>query len=273
MANILQISFTVKFKDRIWISLMLHCTSAWRRRMVVAAQDALALCRMRAAIILHKNCPLQTSWWTSLCQIGALHSPCRGPLPALLKSTAKSHSTNIARSFAPLQRSLPSIYHFQVLPSTSKSLPQVLHSQRIHHFLAPELLACDGTKRSRHSSLLAQSRSKPEHGSDGLNSAAPPPSTDLPSFSTQAIEWPSPNAEAELAALEPLDCIFVLGGGQRNNGDVPVWVQKRLDATYRAYVAQDKRCPIVVMGGGTSHKPPVLNKGEDPPSSNEHIAA
>jgi hypothetical protein len=84
----------------------------------------------------------------------------------------------------------------------------------------------------------------------------------FPPFSTSAINWPSSSADSELAALEPLDCIFVLAGGQTHDGGVPLWVQRRLDAAYVAYVAQGRGCPIVVMGGGTPHRPPVLNKGE-----------
>lgn len=116
----------------------------------------------------------------------------------------------------------------------------------------------NSTQRSAQAGNLTKCKS-----ASGKGASAPALDDDpFPPFSTSAINWPSSSADSELAALEPLDCIFVLAGGQTHDGGVPLWVQRRLDAAYVAYVAQGRTCPIVVMGGGTPHRPPVLNKGE-----------
>lgn len=53
--------------------------------------------------------------------------------------------------------------------------------------------------------------------------------------------------------------IFVLAGGLDNLGRNHPWVKDRLDVAYRLY--QLKKRKIIILGGGTYHKPPHLNKG------------
>lgn len=55
------------------------------------------------------------------------------------------------------------------------------------------------------------------------------------------------------------DAIMVLAGGQLPDGGVPEWVQRRLDASLHLYRAHGASCPIVCLGGGTPHRPPVFN--------------
>eukprot|EP00897_Mesotaenium_endlicherianum_P000195 jgi/Mesen1/10176/ME000076S09684 len=52
------------------------------------------------------------------------------------------------------------------------------------------------------------------------------------------------------------DAIMVLAGGQTEDGGVPVWVQKRLDVALSLH--RKYGCPIVCLGGGTPHRPPVI---------------
>lgn len=53
------------------------------------------------------------------------------------------------------------------------------------------------------------------------------------------------------------DAIFVLAGGIDNNGLVFPWVKRRLDVAREIYNNQPSK--IICMGGGTYHKPPILN--------------
>lgn len=52
--------------------------------------------------------------------------------------------------------------------------------------------------------------------------------------------------------------IFVLAGGLDNLGRNHPWVKDRLDIAYRLY--EIKRRKIIILGGGTYHKPPHLNR-------------
>lgn len=54
------------------------------------------------------------------------------------------------------------------------------------------------------------------------------------------------------------DAIMILGGGLNDNGSLPEWVQRRLDTGSGLYQHYGARCPIVCLGGGTPHKPDVL---------------
>ena len=56
--------------------------------------------------------------------------------------------------------------------------------------------------------------------------------------------------------------IFVLAGGLQENGEVHSFVKRRLDKAIEIYneIIEYKPCKIIVMGGGTYHKPPVLNE-------------
>lgn len=55
--------------------------------------------------------------------------------------------------------------------------------------------------------------------------------------------------------------IFVLAGGLQENGEVHEFVKTRLDKAIEIYnkIIESRPCKIIVMGGGTYHKPPILN--------------
>eukprot|EP00270_Netrium_digitus_P000813 TRINITY_DN10913_c0_g1_i2.p1 TRINITY_DN10913_c0_g1~~TRINITY_DN10913_c0_g1_i2.p1 ORF type:complete len:371 (+),score=63.32 TRINITY_DN10913_c0_g1_i2:132-1244(+) len=99
--------------------------------------------------------------------------------------------------------------------------------------------------------------------------------------SSHYLAYTSCSADEPLLPFAP-DTIFVLAGGQLSNGDAPEWVKRRLDASiaiHRRYqsIWADRRGggsgggvgngwsvqtqvgpPIVCLGGGTPHRPPVL---------------
>ena len=52
--------------------------------------------------------------------------------------------------------------------------------------------------------------------------------------------------------------IFILAGGQIKNGSINNWVKKRLDLGLQI-VSQNETAIIYCIGGGTYHKPPILN--------------
>jgi len=52
--------------------------------------------------------------------------------------------------------------------------------------------------------------------------------------------------------------IFILAGGQICNGSVNSWVKKRLDLGLEI-ASQNETSMIYCIGGGTYHKPPILN--------------
>lgn len=57
--------------------------------------------------------------------------------------------------------------------------------------------------------------------------------------------------------------VIVLAGGLQDNGEVHEFVKLRLDKAIEIYNEIHKNgevCKIVAMGGGTYHKPPVLNE-------------
>lgn len=56
-----------------------------------------------------------------------------------------------------------------------------------------------------------------------------------------------------------LDVIFVLAGGLTDNGEVHEWVTRRLDLAYSIYKNISIKPKIICLGGGTYHKPPILN--------------
>ena len=59
----------------------------------------------------------------------------------------------------------------------------------------------------------------------------------------------------------PIQYIFVLAGGLQDNGEVHEFVKIRLDKAIELYnyYSDFQQCKIIVMGGGTYHKPPILN--------------
>jgi len=52
--------------------------------------------------------------------------------------------------------------------------------------------------------------------------------------------------------------VFVLAGGLDNLGRNHPWVKDRLDVAYRLY--EIKKRKIIILGGGTYHKPPHINR-------------
>ena len=55
-----------------------------------------------------------------------------------------------------------------------------------------------------------------------------------------------------------IDGIFVLAGGLNDRGLCHPWVIRRLNLAYQIHLSTNK--PIFCLGGGTYHKPPILNK-------------
>ena len=60
----------------------------------------------------------------------------------------------------------------------------------------------------------------------------------------------------------PIQYIFVLAGGLQDNGEVHEFVKIRLDKAIELYNQHIvfQPCKIIVMGGGTYHKAPILNE-------------
>ena len=58
--------------------------------------------------------------------------------------------------------------------------------------------------------------------------------------------------------------IVVLAGGLKETGEVHDFVKYRLDKASEIFWEEIKKrnCKIICMGGGTYHKPPILNKGK-----------
>ena len=54
------------------------------------------------------------------------------------------------------------------------------------------------------------------------------------------------------------DIILILAGGLDQNGNVYEWVRRRLDLSIELF--NKKNVPIICLGGGTYHKPPILNE-------------
>lgn len=54
------------------------------------------------------------------------------------------------------------------------------------------------------------------------------------------------------------DVILVLAGGLKKDGIINEWVKNRLDDAI--FLFNKKNVPIICLGGGTYHKPPVLNE-------------
>ena len=80
----------------------------------------------------------------------------------------------------------------------------------------------------------------------------PPKGVEIPTFSSS-----EPSAEG-------YDAIFVLGGGLLPKGEVPPWVVRRLEGALQLHQNSKRRSgkqrgtPIVLLGAGTPHKPPVI---------------
>ena len=61
-------------------------------------------------------------------------------------------------------------------------------------------------------------------------------------------------------SLKDISCnhVFVLAGGQISDGTVNQWVESRLDIAIQIY--KKNKCNIYCIGGGTYHRPSILNK-------------
>lgn len=60
--------------------------------------------------------------------------------------------------------------------------------------------------------------------------------------------------------LTNMDVIIVMAGGLACNGDIHPWVKKRLDMALDIYTKKPNY--ILCTGGGTYHKPPLLNENK-----------
>ncbi|GMH33459.1 hypothetical protein BSKO_01293 [Bryopsis sp. KO-2023] len=69
------------------------------------------------------------------------------------------------------------------------------------------------------------------------------------------VSWVDPSVEIR----NKYEGIFVLAGGFLSDGGLPAWVERRLDASADVQRLQERNCPIVCLGGGTPHKPPILD--------------
>ena len=57
-----------------------------------------------------------------------------------------------------------------------------------------------------------------------------------------------------------LDAIIVLAGGLDGNGLVYEFVEERLNLAIEIYKKRNGEIKIICLGGGTYHKPPILNE-------------
>lgn len=59
-------------------------------------------------------------------------------------------------------------------------------------------------------------------------------------------------------ARNDYDAVCVLGGGYEEDGVLPPWVHHRLQLSHDLLSLQSPSCPVLCVGGGTPHRPPVL---------------
>jgi vancomycin permeability regulator SanA len=57
-----------------------------------------------------------------------------------------------------------------------------------------------------------------------------------------------------------IDVLVVMAGGLDEKGSIHPWVEKRLDLVLEIY--KKKKIPVICTGGGTYHKPPLLNENK-----------
>ena len=71
-----------------------------------------------------------------------------------------------------------------------------------------------------------------------------------------------PKNRDQLFNSKEIKYIFVLAGGLQSNGEVNEFVKLRLDKAIELYNQHIvfQPCKIIVMGGGTYHKAPILNE-------------
>ena len=61
-------------------------------------------------------------------------------------------------------------------------------------------------------------------------------------------------------AAAPVDAIYVLCGGQTRAGGCPPWVEARAVAAASEWKRLGAMLPMVLLGGGSPHAPPVMNE-------------
>lgn len=69
------------------------------------------------------------------------------------------------------------------------------------------------------------------------------------------VSWLDPHSSP---VRKDYDAVIVLAGGLTPDGGLPDWVTRRLDAGADIQRQQGTHCPVLCLGGGTPHKPPVL---------------
>lgn len=67
--------------------------------------------------------------------------------------------------------------------------------------------------------------------------------------------------EKDKCKEKDVEYIIVLAGGLQADGKVHPFVKERLDKAVNLYIqiSQERQCKILALGGGTYHKPPILN--------------
>ena len=73
---------------------------------------------------------------------------------------------------------------------------------------------------------------------------------------------PKHRSNYKLYDNDKIKYIFVLAGGLQEDGEPHNFVKLRLDKAIEMYneIIEYQPCKIIVMGGGTYHKPPILNE-------------
>lgn len=93
------------------------------------------------------------------------------------------------------------------------------------------------------------------------------PRCEAPSFNQSSEKFTSLRSQGWLVSTpesnpvrQNYDAILVLGGGLTPTGDLPPWVVRRLDGAHYIYCQQPNPIPILLLGAGTPHKLPVLDR-------------
>ena len=80
-----------------------------------------------------------------------------------------------------------------------------------------------------------------------------------PSIRDTAPPLQEPSSSSRGAAA-PVDAIYVLCGGQTRAGGCPPWVEARAVAAASEWKRLGAMLPMVLLGGGSPHAPPVMNE-------------
>lgn len=68
------------------------------------------------------------------------------------------------------------------------------------------------------------------------------------------------NGKSDSEATSPYDAIIIPGGGVKDNFQLPIWVQRRMDRVLEIHRGEF----IICLSGGTVHKPPPLDRNGRP---------